>query len=80
MNDSSRAILVFALLANCVSADDGTRNEQPESSQHSTDPQTNEGKAIEHGFVQRIHKDADGHQAKYSLFAPFNYNGEKNCR
>jgi predicted peptidase len=29
------------------------------------------------GFLHRVHKDADGKQAKYMLFVPFDYQGDK---
>src|SRR5207248_11298799 len=30
-----------------------------------------------HGFLDRVHKDADGQEAKYVLFVPYNYQGTK---
>lgn len=32
---------------------------------------------IEHGFLDRIHKDADGKEVKYVLFVPHDYKGDK---
>ncbi|HLJ97328.1 MAG TPA: dienelactone hydrolase family protein [Gemmataceae bacterium] len=34
-------------------------------------------KAKEHGFVERVHKNADGKEAKYVLFVPQGYTGAK---
>src|SRR5437762_11757671 len=30
-----------------------------------------------HGFLDRVHKDADGKEAKYVLFVPYDYQGDK---
>src|SRR5262249_24104474 len=35
------------------------------------------GDAKEHGFLVRVHKDADGKEAKYVLFVPHDYKGDK---
>jgi predicted peptidase len=32
---------------------------------------------VEHGFLDRVHKDADGKEAKYVIFVPKGYTGEK---
>lgn len=32
---------------------------------------------MEHGFLKKIHKDANGHEAEYVLFIPHDYTGEK---
>ena len=41
-----------------------------------TTPATAEDK-IEHGFVNKVHKDADGKEAKYVVFVPPGYTGDK---
>ncbi len=35
------------------------------------------GDPKEHGFLDRVHKDADGKEAKYVLFVPHDYKGDK---
>ncbi len=35
------------------------------------------GEANKHGFVERVHKDSDGTEAKYVLFVPHDYQGDK---
>src|SRR5262249_21781406 len=34
-------------------------------------------KAQEHGFLNRVYKDAEGKEAKYVLFVPHNYKGDQ---
>lgn len=36
-----------------------------------------DAKAKEHGFLDRVYKDAEGKEAKYVLFVPPNYKGDK---
>jgi hypothetical protein len=33
----------------------------------------------QHGFLNRMHKDADGKEAKYAVFVPYDYKGDKPC-
>src|SRR4051812_36306902 len=33
--------------------------------------------ASERGFLNRVHKDADGREAKYKIFVPWNFGQEK---
>ncbi len=35
------------------------------------------GGKSQHGFLHRVHKDADGAEAKYMLFVPYSYTGDK---
>jgi predicted peptidase len=32
---------------------------------------------VRHGFLNRVHKDADGKEAKYVVFVPYDYTGDK---
>src|SRR6516162_408130 len=32
---------------------------------------------VKHGFLDRVHKDGDGKEAKYVLFVPHDYKGDK---
>ncbi len=42
-------------------------------------PLTARAENKDHGFLDRVHKDADGTEAKYVLFIPHDYKGDKPC-
>ena len=34
---------------------------------------------VDHGFVDRVYRSAEGEESKYVLFVPYDYTGDKPC-